>query len=403
VQAIRADHVFDGESFVDGGATVLFEAGRIVGIEARAVDLAQDCEVREHHGTLLPGLIDAHTHLVTDSGMNALDRVAGYSWEEIDEVITQALADHLAAGVTTVRDLGDRDFCVLRRRDRQRADHHLTEPTIVASGPPVTIPAGHCHYLGGTVSGMAGIARAISDRAALGVDVVKVMASGGVNTPGTDVMSTQFTTDELRLLVEDAHAAGLPVTAHAHGTPAVEQSVEAGVDGIEHCTCVTDVGFGQASDELLESLARSGITVCPTLGVDTALMKTPPPPLQAILDRLGVTAEEMMQGRYEFVGRLHRAGVRLISGVDSGIQPGKRHGLLPHAVQELLDAGLTCSEALATATSLAATGCGVGDRKGRLSPGWDADLLLVDGPLEHHLDALGRPSSVLLQGKPVPG
>ena len=121
VQAIRADHVFDGESFVDGGATVLFEAGRIAGIEGRAVDLPQDCEVREHHGTLLPGLIDAHTHLVTDSGMNALDRVAGYSTEEIDEVITQALADHLAAGVTTVRDLGDRDFCVLRRRDRRRS------------------------------------------------------------------------------------------------------------------------------------------------------------------------------------------------------------------------------------------------------------------------------------------
>ncbi|WP_426562876.1 amidohydrolase family protein [Angustibacter sp. McL0619] len=401
MQAIRAAQVFDGESFLDGGATVLVQDGRIVGVEGHDADVPHECDVTEHPGTLLPGLIDAHTHLVTDSGPNALGRVAGYSDDEIDEVITKALADQLAAGVTTVRDLGDRDFCVVRRRDRQRAGQQF-EPTIVASGPPITTTGGHCHYLGGEVDGATGIARAIADRAAERVDVVKVMASGGVNTPGTDVMQTQFTNDELRSLVELAHAAGLAITAHAHGTPAVEQAVTAGVDGIEHCTCVTERGFGQASDELVESLARSGIIVCPTLGVDREMMRTPPPPLQVILDRFGMTFDEMMRGRGQFVARLHRAGVRLISGVDSGIEPGKRHGLLPHAVRELVEAGLTCAEALATGTSLAAAGCGVGDRKGRIRPGWDADLLLVEGALNDGLDALRGPHAVLLGGNRVP-
>jgi imidazolonepropionase-like amidohydrolase len=228
-----------------------------------------------------------------------------------------------------------------------------------------------------------------------------VMASGGANTPGTDVMRPQFTTTELQLIVDRAHAAGVPVTAHAHGTPAVEQAVAVGVDGIEHCSCVTDRGFGQVSDETVTTLARSRIAVCPTIGVDPQLMNAPPPAIKAMTARMGMTAEQMLQARRDFVGRLHRAGVRLVSGADSGIGPAKRHGVLPHAVCELATAGLSVTEALATATSGAAQACGVSARKGRLAPGYDADLLLVDGDLETDMHALLRPRSVLLRGVPV--
>jgi imidazolonepropionase-like amidohydrolase len=93
--------------------------------------------------------------------------------------------------------------------------------------------------------------------------------------------------------------------------------------------------------------------------------------------------------------------VRLVSGVDSGIAPGKRHGLLPNAVCELVNAGLSAAEALGTATSGAAEACGVGERKGRLAPGYDADLLVVDNDLETDVTALRRPRSVLLRGLPV--
>lgn len=353
-----------------------------------------------HAGTLLPGLIDAHAHLVTDSGDSALDRVAGFSAQEIDEVVSRALSDQLAAGVTTVRDLGDRRFCVLDRRDRQLSTS-VSEPTIIASGPPLTSKNGHCHFMGGEVSGTDEIIGAVSDRVKRGVDIIKVMASGGVNTPGTDVMRTQFTNAELQLIVDRAHAAGVPVTAHAHGTPAVEQAVAVGVDGIEHCSCVTDRGFGQVSEQTVSALARSGIAVCPTIGVDAQLMKAPPPAVKAMLDRMGVTAQEMLQARWDFVGRLHRAGVRLVSGSDSGIGAAKRHGVLPYAVCELVTAGLSITDALATATSGAAQACGVGARKGRLAPGYDADLLVVDGDLETDVTALHRPRSVQLCGLPV--
>jgi imidazolonepropionase-like amidohydrolase len=358
--------------------------------------------VTDHEGTLLPGLIDAHAHLVADSGDSALDRVAGYSAGEIEEVISRALRDQLRAGVTTVRDLGDRRFCVLDRRDRQQSTP-ATEPTIVASGPPVTSRSGHCHYLGGEVSGTGEIIRAVAERVERGADIIKVMASGGVNTPGTDVMRTQFTTGELQLIVDRAHAAGVPVTAHAHGTPAVEQAVAVGVDGIEHCSCVTDRGFGQVSEETVATLARSRIAVCPTIGAGAQLMKAPPPAVKAMMARMGVTAGQMLQARWDFAGRLHRAGVRLVSGADSGIGPAKRHGVLPHAICELLTAGLSVTEALATATSGAAQACGVSARKGRLAPGYDADLLVVDGDLEIDVTALHRPRSVLLRSLPVSG
>jgi imidazolonepropionase-like amidohydrolase len=403
MHAIRARHAYDGESFLGGGATVLVQDGTISGVEPCDYLVPAGCPVTDYDAaTLLPGLIDTHTHLVADSGIGALDRVAGYSAAEIDEVISRALRAQLQAGVTTVRDLGDRQFCVLERRDRQSSGP-VTEPAIVASGPPLTSKLGHCHYLGGAVSGTAEIIAAVAERAERGADIIKVMASGGVNTPGSDVMLTQFSTDELQLIVDRAHAAALAVTAHAHGTPAVEQAIAAGVDGIEHCSCVTDRGFGDVSDETVAALARSGITVCPTIGLDQALLKdrTPPPHLKAILDRLGVTAEQMLQDRWDFVSRLHQAGVRLVSGVDSGIAPPKRHGALPYAVCELVTAGLTVAGALATATAGAARACGVGGRKGRLAPGHDADLLVVDGDLETDVAALHRPRSVLLRGEPV--
>ena len=397
--ALRARHAFDGEQVLAGGATVLVDGRMIAGVESHGYPVPADCPVSTYDGTLLPGLVDMHTHLVTDSGPMALDRVAGYTENEIDDVVTEAARRQLAAGVTTVRDLGDRDFCVLARRDRQQPTDR--EPRIVAAGPPITSPGGHCHSLGGEVTGAEGIRQAVRERGDRGVDVVKVMASGGVNTPGTDVMRTQFTDEELRAAVEEAHALGLPVTAHAHGTPAVRQALDAGVDGIEHCTCVTERGFGDCDDDLVDRLASSGVVVCPTIGADRSRFPVPPPPLQAMAESLGTTVPDLMRDRWAFVGRLHAAGVRIVSGVDSGIQPAKGHGTLPVAVEELVEGGLTVAEAVATATSQAALACGLAGTTGRLAAGLAADLVVVDGDLSADVAALRRTAAVVLRGQPL--
>ena len=398
MHGIRARHFYDGASFRRGGATVLVQDGVIVGVESFGFQVPQDCVVTVHDGTLLPGLIEAHTHLVADSGVGALGRVAAYSDEQIDEVIGQALGDQLRAGVTTVRDLGDRHFRVAERRTRPGSAP--TEPTIVAAGPPITSRGGHCHFLGGEVSGRTEIIRAVAQRVERGVDVVKVMASGGVTTPGTDVTLTQFPTAELKLLVDRAHAAGLPVTAHAHSTRAVEQVIAVGVDGIEHCSCVTAQGFGQVGDETVAAIAARGIVVCPTLGMDPDIGELPPE-MQALLVQMGVTFQQWRQSRLRLVSRLHDAGVRIVSGADSGISPVKRHGILPHAVCDLVTAGFSVPDALNTVTWAGAVACGLGATKGRIAVGYDADLVIVPGDVATDVTALLRPRSVLLGGTPV--
>ena len=119
--AVRAAHAFDGEDFRAGGGTVLMEEGRIVGIEPMGYEPPSDCQLVDYgNATVLPGLIDTHVHLVGDSGVMALERAARYSLEEIDAVVVESLRLQLAAGVTTVRDLGDRQFRVVERRDAQR-------------------------------------------------------------------------------------------------------------------------------------------------------------------------------------------------------------------------------------------------------------------------------------------
>ena len=130
----------------------------------------------------------------------------------------------------------------------------------MASGPPLTSVGGHCHFLGGEVANRDQISTGMRERVQRGVDVVKVMASGGMTTPGSDVMGTQFSADEMHLLVELAHEAGLPITAHADSLTAVEQSVDAGVDCIEHCSCVTEKGSA-LSEELVASIADRDIAI----------------------------------------------------------------------------------------------------------------------------------------------
>lgn len=404
--AIRAAHAFDGERFVDGGATVIIDGSRIAGVEPASYATPADCPLTDHgHATVLPGLIDTHVHLVGDSGPMALDRVAAYSAAELDAVVTEALGRHLASGVTTVRDLGDRRFNVLDRRDAQRA-HPDGLPHVVASGPPITSPGGHCCFLGGEVSSTAEILEAVRERVERGADVVKVMASGGMNTPGTDVTAPQFALADLRLLVAEAHRAGLPVTAHCHAATAVDQAVAVGVDGIEHGSYLVGGGPAglaglvnvSASDEQLDALAASGIPVCPTLGGFTPeLFRNAPPHIKEMIAAAGVTPEQIVEVRMTLLGRMHRAGVTFVSGTDAGITPPKAHGLFAHAVIDLATV-LPLLETLATATSGAAEACGLGRSKGRLLSGYDADVLVVEGDLSRDVTALRRVRQVVVRG-----
>jgi len=391
MRAYRADRAFDGTRALPGGALVLVEGRKIVGVEPASAPAPAGFEVTDLPGaTLLPGLIDTHVHLCGDSGPRALDQVPELSAGELERVIDTAEQQHLRAGVTAVRDLGDHRWAVL---DRIGADG--AGPTVVGAGPPITSPGGHCWSMGGEASGGDELRRAVRERAERGAGVVKVMASGGVLTPDTDVTACQFTLEQLQTLVDEAHRLGLPVTAHAHGLAAVERSVAAGVDGIEHCSCLTGTGV-RTPPELAAGLAVAGVQVCPTLGRAPGV--DPPPHVQARMDAVGATFEAHLS----HVARLHRAGVTLLAGTDAGIGPTKPHGSVPQAVADLVgECGVPVAEALTAATSGAARACGLGDRTGRLAAGYDADLLVADGDVRADVTALQRPRVVVSRGREV--
>jgi imidazolonepropionase-like amidohydrolase len=390
VFALRAAKAFDGERLLPGGAMLLVEGGRIVGVEGAGFAVPDGVEVVDvPRGTLLPGLINAHVHLCGDSQVDALERLPQFSAEHLQEVITTARDEQLASGVCTVRDLGDDRWALVGRRDAAPAAG--AQPHIVASGPPITSIGGHCWMMGGEVSGTDALRAAVAERAERKVDVVKIMASGGAMTPGTDIAGTQFTLEELRCVVDESHRHGRAVTAHAHAKVAVEQAIDAGVDGIEHCTCVT-AESSDFSAELMGRLRDRGIAVCPTLG--RALDVTPPPRVLEIMARFGLSNER----RVRDVAAAHAAGVWIVSGDDAGINHGKRHGVFAEAVVSLHDGGVSVADSLASATSVAAKACGLDARKGRLAAGYDADLLVVDGDATVDPTALRSVAMVLLGG-----
>jgi imidazolonepropionase-like amidohydrolase len=392
MRGYRAPRAFDGERFLDGGALVLVEDGVIAGVEPATAAAPEGCPVTDvPGGTLLPGMVDTHVHLCGDGGPRALDQLPELDPAELDAVVTAAEQACLRAGVTAVRDLGDHRWTVLERAGRDGV-----RPTVVAAGPPITAPGGHCWSMGGETVGVEALRRAVRERAERGAGVVKVMASGGVLTPGTDVTACQFTLEELRALVEEGHRLGLPVTAHAHGLPAVERSVAAGVDGIEHCSCLTATG-PRLPAGLGAALAAAGTWVCPTVGFLPGV--DPPPHVQARMQAIGATVEQHLP----HVAALYRAGVTLLAGTDAGVGPPKPHGQVAHAVADLVDrCAVPLVEALTAATARAAQACGLGGRTGRLAAGHDADLLLVDGEVGTDVTALQRPRVVVSRGREVP-
>jgi imidazolonepropionase-like amidohydrolase len=394
MRGYRADVAFDGDRELPGGALVLVDDGMIVGVDPPTAAAPDGCEVLHVPGTtLLPGLIDAHTHLCGDNSMRALDQLPELSPDQLDAIVTESMHQQLAAGVTAVRDLGDHQWTVVERH-RGRPDGL----TVVASGPPITCVRGHCANMGGEAAGVDQLRAAVRERAERGADLVKIMTSGGIMTAGTDILAAQFTLEELRAVVEEAHRQGLAVAAHAHALAAVELCVDAGVDTIEHCSCMTAKGL-LTPPGLAVRMAATGIAACPTLGQDLAATGGElPPHIVAAMERVGATPERHTKQ----VAKLYAGGVTLISGADSGINPNKRHGLLPTAVVDLVvDCGVPATVGLASATGVAADECGLGRRTGRLHKGLDADLLLVHGDPLRDISAVGRPHTVVSRGRIV--
>jgi imidazolonepropionase-like amidohydrolase len=374
---IRASRLFDGvDATVIDQPVVHVDAGRIVAVRSGG-DPPADAEVVDLGDvTLLPGLVDAHQHLSFDASPDPVGHLDDYDDGQLLDNIRAAGRTALAAGITTVRDLGDRDYLSLAFR-AETAATPTAGPHLIAAGPPITTAKGHCWYLGGEADGVDGVRAAVRAHADRGVDVIKVMATGGELTPGTRSHEAQYSRDELAAITDEAHRLGLPVTAHAHGGGGIGDAVAAGVDMLEHCSFFTADGGAKAEPETLDAIARAGIVVSLTMGARPGL---PMPPRMVALLPMLVNGVKLIRA----------SGATIVCSSDAGIAPAKPHDVLPYGpVMYVGTGGAATVEALSAVTSIAADACGVGARKGRLAAGYDADILAVRGnPLEDIGDLL---------------
>lgn len=380
--AIRASWLFDGTGpgliadplvVLDGATIRSAQSGGDAPEGARVLDFTG--------ATLLPGLVDTHVHLAFDASADAVGSLAARDDDAAVAAMAAAGRASLRAGVTTVRDLGDRGYLSLQLRGR------AGQPTLVAAGPPITSPAGHCHFLRGAAEpSEQGVRTAVREHVGRGVDVIKIMASGGTLTPGTRQECAQFDPMVLRAAVDEAHRHGLPVTAHAHGTPAIADALAAGVDGMEHVSFWSADGV-DTPDELLRAIADRGIVVGGTIGLMPVPGLVPPPAVVARLPKI-----------IQNYRRLLELGAAFVAGTDAGIGPPKPHGVLARAPQVLRDLGLGPAESLRAVTSVAAGVCGLAQRKGRIAPGYDADLLVTDGDPLADATVLQRVRAVWARG-----
>ena len=334
--------------------------------------------------TILPGLIEGHAHLCFNA---AADWRAIYDSDSPSRMLlrmSRAAASMLQAGITTVRDLGAPTTLAIELRDAVR-DGLVSGPDLLVAGAPVTTTGGHCWFLGGEADGELGARIRVRELAKAGVDWIKVMATGGGMTPGTNVNEPQYSLDELRAIVDEAARLGLRVAAHCHGTPGIRNAVEAGVATIEHCSFRTPQGL-QIDPDLVAQIAASGIAVSPTVH----------------WGYLSGQATTFNAQRIEVARAIVDAGCTILMSTDCGI-PNTPHDVLPRSIRAWSElTGMSSLDTLRAATSGAALILGLTDR-GVIAPGRRADLLVVEGDPLTDLAALQRVRCVVRAGVVVRG
>ncbi|MFJ8385602.1 amidohydrolase family protein [Streptomyces sp. NPDC094438] len=377
--------VGSGEYLNDGA--VLIEGDTIAAVGPReqiAEHVAENVQRFAFPGTIVPGLIDAHVHLAFDGGADPVAALSQSNDDSLLQDMRHRAERLLHSGVTTARDLGDRNGLALRLA-AEIIDGAAPGPRIVSAGTPATPPGGHCHFLGGEVSGEADVRALVQRNVSAGATVIKAMVTGGgLTKEGPKSWQSQFSPGELAALVNEAHSAGVPVAAHAHGADGIAAAVEAGVDTIEHCTWMTSDGFDLRQD-VLKRIVDQGIAICPAVS-----------PHWQMLPRF--FGEERAQAMFDLVRQMADAGAKLIAGTDAGVQRAGFDGLVP-ALSFYAHLGLPNSKIIDMATADAASALGLGGTTGRIAPGFRADLLLVDGDPLASLDALKDVRAVFAGGR----
>jgi len=370
--------MFDAKTakLVAGPQAIVIEGDRIVSVEpaASVPQVSGETRIDLSGATVLPGLIDVHTHLTSNPEHIGFPSLAISVPREALFGAKNAQIT-LEAGFTTVRNVGAGGYSDVALREAIDSGD-LPGPRMLASGPPLGITGGHCdenllpfeyqRSAEGVADGVEGVQHRVREVVKYGADVIKFCATGGVLSKGDDPKASQYTVEEMRALVTDAHRLGRRVAAHAHGGEGILWAVQAGVDSIEHGSYIDDAGIA--------AMKAKGTYLVPTLYLAEWFL--------ANAERLHIPPFIMEKARHilpvmeKFIARAMKAGVKIAYGTDSSVYP---HGLNGRQFKVFVKLGMTPAQAIQTATWNAADLLGWSDRVGVIAAGHFADLVAVDG------------------------
>lgn len=390
---VRAGRVLTNQAILIEGDRIK-EVGPAQGVEGRAPAGTQIIDLQ--NATVLPGLIDAHTHL---TGSPEQIGYASLGISVPREALHGARNARLTleAGFTTVRNVGAGGYSDIALRDAIN-DGDIIGPRIDASGPAIGVTGGHCdenllapqfHYSAdGVADGVPAVMQKTREIVKYGGDVIKICATGGVLSKGDSPGAEQFSDEEIRAIVTEAHRLERKVAAHAHGASGIKQAVLAGVDSIEHGSFI--------NDEDIRLMKERGTYLVPTLYLGDWFMenyqKLNIPSF--IMDK----ARTVMPVARQNISRAFKAGVKVAFGTDAAVYP---HGLNAREFAVMVKLGLTPTQAIQAATVNAADLLGWSDRIGSIEAGRFADIIAVSGNPLNDVTELERVRFVMKGGMVV--
>ncbi len=376
---VRAGHLLDvktGKVLDDQTIVVMGDTIQSIGPTSSVAAQPSDKVVDLSGLTVLPGLIDVHTHLTMNPDFDPFLEVTSTSAKQAIDGVVNAHTT-LMAGFTTVRNVGADGFVDVDLRDAINSGQ-VPGPHMQVSGPLIGITGGHCdenllpiqyHVVGdGVADGIPAVQHMVRQNIKYGADLIKMCATGGVLSKGDNPQAAQFTLEEMQALVADAHRLGRRVAAHAHGEQGILWATEAGVDSIEHGSYINDEGVA--------AMKQHGTYLVPTLYLEDWLIASGHLPAFYQQKMMDVTAVAKAN-----IKRAVQAGVKVAMGTDAAVYP---HGLNAHELDVYVNQiGMTPLSALQTATINAADLMGWTAKTGTLEPGKWADIIAVQkNPLD---------------------
>jgi imidazolonepropionase-like amidohydrolase len=395
VHAGKMLDVKTGNTLLD--QAIVIEDGKIVSVGPKSILRLSGSETLIELGsaTVMPGLIDAHTHLTFNPRFGYDSLAISIPREALIGARNARVT--LEAGFTTVRNVGADGYADVALRDAVNAGD-VPGPRMLVSGPPLSITGGHCDNdllpfeyhatADGVADGVEQVQHKVREVIKYGADLIKVCATGGVLSKGDDPNASQYTLEEMKAIVADAHRLGRKVAAHAHGAQGVIWASEAGVDSVEHGHLM--------NDEAIATLKKNGTYLVPTLYLidwqrEHAAQANLPDFVKAKMEMVSRVAKQNAQ-------KAMQSGVKIALGTDAAVYP---HGLNAHELAVYVSLGMTPLQAIQSATINDADLLGWSDKVGAIETGKWADIIAVDGDPLRDVTTLQHVKFVMKGGEVV--